>query len=67
MPDDTRPAPALDLAALIPVQRVAEPGPELVAPTSSPERLALLWILLGAVAGSAVVAVAFLALLTFLP
>lgn len=68
MPDN---APTVDVAALIPTQRVAEP--EIVpAPAASeqvvvPERLAFLWTFVGAVAGSALVAVAFLALLTLLP
>ncbi|TCK21564.1 hypothetical protein EV378_5552 [Pseudonocardia endophytica] len=75
MPDNVLPAPAVDLAALIPTQRVAEaeiaepeiaPAPQNVE-TSGPERLALLWTLLGAVAGSAIVAVAFLVILTLLP
>lgn len=87
MPDNALPAPPIDvvdqvdeadqaaqvdLAALIPRQRVAEPEPEPEPPAAqqraaSPERLAFLWTLLGALAGSAVVAVGFLGLLTLLP
>lgn len=69
MPDIASAAPPVDLAALIPTQRDAEVGPlasaEPVAP--APERLAFLWTLLGALAGSAIVAVAFLVLITLLP
>lgn len=74
MPDNALPAPTVDLAALIPTQRVAEPEPESVSPARaavsperSPERLAFLWTLVGAVTGAAVVAGAFLVLLTLLP
>lgn len=69
MPDIAPAAPPVDLAALIPTQRVAEGEPVLpaepVAP--APEQLAFLWSLLGALAGSAIVAVAFLVLITLLP
>lgn len=72
MPPNALPAPAVDLAALIPTQRVAEPdvtepepAPGLI--TASPERLAFLWTLIGAVAGSVIVAVALLVLFTLLP
>lgn len=73
MPDNALPAPPavapVDLAALIPTQRVAGPGSgaEASVRAASPERLAFLWTLLGAVAGSVLVGVAFLALLTLLP
>lgn len=71
MSDTTRSRPDVDLAALIPAQRTAEPAAavaEVPAPGGpAPERLAFLWTLLGALSGAAIVAVAFLVLLTLLP
>ena len=73
MPPNALPAPAVDLAALIPTQRLAEPEPEApvqITPAqvaASPRRLAFLWTLLGAIAGSVIVAVVLLVLLTLLP
>lgn len=73
MPETVLPAPQADLASLIPSQRSS--APELVEvpaaaehmPDPAPERLAFLWTMLGAAAGSAIVAVAFLVLLALLP
>ncbi len=69
MSDTARSAQPVDLAALIPAQRAPEPGPVMAVPdaTTAPEQLAFLWTMLGALAGAAIVAVAFLVLLTLLP
>lgn len=70
MSDTARSAQPVDLAALIPAQRAPEPGPVVAVPGATspgPDRLAFLWTMLGALAGAAIVAVAFLVLLTLLP